>query len=126
MKLKKKTKIVIIVMIVLIIILAVVMVINYYKKINSNITEDNGIEFINNKVIIFFNNDVEAERCRQIIAEIGGEVSHAEEFINCYEVTLNEKFFSYDELKQYCEELKKSYKEIQTTTADLVMKVGPA
>lgn len=126
MNLKKKTKIVITVIIALIIILAVVMAINYYKKINSNITEDDGIEFINNKVIIFFNNDVEAERCREIIEEIGGEVSYVEELINCYEVTVNKKFFSYDELKQYCEELEKNYKEILTTTADLVMEVGPA
>lgn len=92
-----------------------------FNNSDGNITYDNGIEFINNEVLITFNSNVKESRCEEIINEINGNVVASLGVIKEYEVQVNYKFTTYSEIEAYCEMLKEQYDEIMDVSVNMVM-----
>lgn len=92
---------------------------------SGKIIDDNGMRFINNEVIIFFNENVDESRCEEIIKEINGKIKNSLGFIKNYEVQLNYKFSTYESIKKYCKTLEELYDEISSVNANLIFEVSP-
>ena len=93
--------------------------------ISGKIIEDNGMRFVNNEVTIFFNENVDESRCKEIIKEINGNVKNSLGFIKNYEVQLNYKFSTYESIEKYCKTLEKLYDEILSVNANLIYEIIP-
>lgn len=93
--------------------------------ISGKIVDDNGRRFINNEVIIFFNENVDESRCKEIIKEINGKIKNSLGFIKNYEVQLNYKFSTYESIKKYCKTLEELYDEILSVNANLIYEIIP-
>lgn len=87
---------------------------------DENITNDSGMRFINNEVLIIFNDNVKESRCEEIIKEINGKIVSSMGLIKNYEVQVNYKFTTYSAIEQYCEMLEKQYNEINSASANMV------
>lgn len=92
---------------------------------DDNITNDGGRRFINNEVLIMFNNNVKESRCEEIIDEINGKIISSIGIIKEYEVQVNYKFSTYDSIKQYCEMLEEKYDEITNVSANKLFQMKP-
>lgn len=91
-----------------------------YNFDDENITNDNGMRFINNEVLITFNNNVKESRCEEIINEINGKIISSIGITKVYEVQTNNKFTTYSAIEQYCEMLQEQYDEIMHVSANLL------
>lgn len=89
----------------------------------ENITNDKGIRFINNEVLIWFNNNLKESRCEEIISEINGKTIYAGGGMKYYISQTNYKFTTYSAIEQYCEMLQKQYDEIQYVSGNMIHEV---
>lgn len=117
----KKTKTIIVIIVALLILILAFIGVYYILNSKGDVSADNitydsaeGIKFINNEVLIYFGTNVEKAKCQEIIKKIGGQVVSQNSSFNEYEVQLNQKFNSYDEIDKYCENLLNEYAEIET------------
>lgn len=92
---------------------------------DNNITNDGGMRFINNEVLIMFNNNVKESRCEEIIDEINGKIISSMGIIKEYEVQVNYRFSTYESIKQYCEMLEQKYDEITNVSANMLFEMQP-
>ena len=91
---------------------------------DENITNDNGMKFINNEVVIMFNSNVRESRCEEIINEINGKIISSLGSIKQYEVQTNYKFTTYSSIEQYCEMLQEQYDEITAVSANMIIEMN--
>lgn len=91
---------------------------------DENITDDKGMKFINNEVLIMFNNNVKESRCEEIINEINGKIISSMGIVKQYEVQLNYKFTTYSSIEQYCKMLEEKYDEITNVSANMLFEIG--
>ena len=90
---------------------------------DENITNDSGMRFINNEVLIMFNDNVKESRCEEIIKEINGKIVYSTGLIKSYEVQVNYKFTTYSAIEQYCEMLEEQYDEIISASANMLFEM---
>lgn len=90
---------------------------------NDNITEDAGVKFINNEVLIMFNDNVKESRCEEIIKEINGSIISSRSIYDEYEVQVDYKFTTYSSIEQYCEMLEEKYDEIDMVSVNSVYEI---
>ena len=91
---------------------------------DENITNDNGMRFINNEVLITFNSNVKESRCKEIINEINGNIISSLGSIKQYEVQVNYKFTTYSAIEQFCEMLQEKYDEIMYVSANMLYEMN--
>ena len=90
---------------------------------DDNITVDNGVKFINNEIIIMFNDDVEEARCKEIIKEINGKIISSIWGITDYRVQVDHKFTTYSSIEQYCRMLEEKYDEIYLVSYNSISEI---
>lgn len=90
---------------------------------DGDITNDKGMRFINNEVLIMFNDNVKESRCQEIINEINGKIISSMGIIKEYEVQVNYKFTSYSSIEQYCKILEERYEEITNVSANMLFEM---
>ncbi len=84
----------------------------------NNITDDGGMKFINNEVLILFNDNVKEYRCEEIIKEINGKILYSFGTIKSYNVQTNYKFTTYSSIEKYCKMLEDKYDEIEMVSVN--------
>lgn len=87
-----------------------------YEYKDEEITEDNGMKFINNEVLLFFDTAVSLERIKDIANELGAEVVMYDDLTNICVFKFDEPFDSMDEVTKYGNKLVEDYEEIELAT----------
>lgn len=85
---------------------------NKREYTDENYTTDQAITFINDEIVIFFDSNVETIRCKEIIQEIGGKIVSSKSSINMYSVQIDYKFETFEEIRDFCQNLEETYSEI--------------
>lgn len=113
-----------IIRIILILILIIGVIVGYtYLNQNNNtydiIIDKNGVKYSNNTIVVFFNSNVSKSTCEQIVKEIDGNaISYST--ISTQVRLNNRKFNSYDEILQYCQQIKNQYEEIKYAMPEIL------
>lgn len=97
--------------------------INKNKSGDKNITVDKGSSYINNRVIIFFKDDVSKSKQKEIIKRIGGKVISKSSLEDAYIVRLKKRYTTLSSSERYCNKLKKKYKEIDNVFFEMVNRI---
>lgn len=118
-----KKKVIITIMMVLILLLGVIVGCIYFNKNNKRtdniIINENGVKYSNNIIVMFLNSDVNKSTCEQIAKEIDGNIISFDSI--SVRVQLNGiKFTSYDEILQYCQQLKEQYEEVKLAMPEMI------
>lgn len=115
-----KKKVIITIVIVLILMIGVIIGCTYFNKMTDNfIINENGVKYANNIIVIFFNSDVNEATCNQIVKEINGNIIS----LNSISVRLqlnDRKITSYDEILQYCQQIKNQYEEVKYAMPEMI------
>lgn len=97
--------------------------INKNKSGDKNITVDKEFSYINNRVIIFFKDDVSKSKQKEIIKRIGGKVISKSSLEGAYIVRLKKRYTTLSSSERYCNKLKKKYKEIDNVFFEMVNRI---
>lgn len=108
-------KLIIIIITILILIIGVIVGYTYLNPKNNTddiIIDENGVEYSSNTIVVFFYSNVSKLTCEQIVKEIDGNAISFSS-ISVQIKLNNRKFNSYDEILQYCQQIKNQYEEVK-------------